>query len=443
MLLLYAYDCPAHEKVVSALAGFLIDTCNCNVHLDIFEDQIIHERGLDDWLIDRLQEADFIIVLCSVGARLRCTKKRVRFKSDPYRTVPDYFAVAVDYVAEKMRVERVKGLPMSRFIVTYMDYSYSSDIPHQIEMATKFHLMKDITKLFCHVHGITNSDNSKFGNLPPSAIDQYYESSENGLELQVAIESAKEFFKCNPNWVEDSMEVLPPQCSKSKSRPPRKRSLEPLLGDSPRDPRLVEAKVEIHHQSLSPKPCDQAPKVLSSPKSLPQQGDSFKVKNRYSADIETIPCILCGQVDHCSDNYTCKGRELRKSGQENEEDDLFYLSSVGVKSRSMPTMCSSSVNGSQTVYHQVEVHKEWAVSDGQLSDETESQEYESSRDLDDLERDLQSIIAPQTAQAKTMSLPIPGVYGGQMQVLPKVSNFPVTHQSSSSSSMGSIQDLCL
>lgn len=213
------------------MAGFLIDTCNCNVHLDIFEDQIIHERGLDDWLIDRLQEADFIIVLCSVGARLRCTKKRVRFKSDPYRTVPDYFAVAVDYVAEKMRVERLKGLPMSRFIVAYMDYSYSSDIPHQIEMGTKFHLMKDITKLFCHVHGINSSDSSvKFGNLPPSAIDQYYENSENGLELQVAIESAKEFFKCNPNWVEDSMEALPPPCSKSKSRPSRKRSLEPLLG---------------------------------------------------------------------------------------------------------------------------------------------------------------------------------------------------------------------
>lgn len=440
ILLLYAFDCPAHEKVVSALAGFLIDTCNCNVHLDIFEDQIIHERGLDDWLIDRLQEADFIIVLCSVGARLRCTKKRVRFKSDPYRTVPDYFAVAVDYVAEKMRVERLKGLPMSRFIVAYMDYSYSSDIPHQIETGTKFHLMKDITKLFCHVHGINSSDSSvKFGNLPPSAIDQYYENSENGLELQVAIESAKEFFKCNPNWVEDSMEALPPPCSKSKSRPSRKRSLEPLLGESPCDPRMVEAKVEVHQQNISPKPSEQNQR-LSPQKSPSRQNDSFKVKNRYSADIETIPCILCGQVDHCSENYTCKGREFRKSSHDDDEDSDF--SSIRVKSRSMPTMCSLSLNSSQTVYHQVEVHKEWKMSESQLSDETESQEYESSRDLDDLERDLQSIIAPQSTQAKTRSLPNPVLYG-QMNVLPKVSKFPVTHQSSSSSSMGSIQDMIL
>ena len=71
VLLLYSYDCASHEKVVSALAGYLIETCNCNVHLDLFEDQVILERGLDDWLVEKLQDVDFIIVLCSVGARLR------------------------------------------------------------------------------------------------------------------------------------------------------------------------------------------------------------------------------------------------------------------------------------------------------------------------------------------------------------------------------------
>jgi hypothetical protein len=439
ILLLYASDCAAHEKVVSALAGFLIDTCNCNVHLDVFEDQIIHERGLDDWLIDRLQEADFIIVLCSVGARLRCTKKRVRFKCDPYRTIPDYFAVAVDYVAEKMRVERMKGLPMSRFIVAYMDYSYSSDIPHQIEMGTKLHLMKDISKLYCHVHGLNNTDNIKFGNLHPSMIDKYYEISENGLELQIAIESAKEFFKCNPNWVEDSMEDLPPPSTKSKSGPIRKSSLEPLLGEPPNDPRIMDTKVDVHRQNFfSPQPSEQD--QISSSKSLSRHSDSIKVKSRYSANIETIPCILCGQVEHYSDNYTCKGKELRKNGFDNIDDDDGEFSSVRIKSRSMPTMCSTSLHSSQTVF-QVDVHKEWTINEGQMSDGVESEE--SSPDLDDLEFDLQSIIAPQSSQTKARSLPIHGLYS-QMQVLPAVSKFPVvTQQSSSSSSMASLQDICI
>ena len=192
VLLLYAYDCAAHEKVVSSLAGYLIETCNCNVHVDLFEDQIIMERGLDDWLVDRLQEADFILVLCSIGARLRCTKKRVRFKLDPYRRIPDYFAVAIDYVAEKMRVERSKGLPMSRFINAYFDYSTSSDIPHQLEAGTKFCLMKDISALFCHIHGFM-SDPSKCSTTYPAISDKYFESSELGLELKVSIDSAKEF----------------------------------------------------------------------------------------------------------------------------------------------------------------------------------------------------------------------------------------------------------
>lgn len=155
------------------------------------------------------------------------------------------------------------------------------------------------------------------------------------------------------------MEALPPPCSKSKSRPSRKRSLEPLLGESPCDPRMVEATVEVHQQNISPKPSEQNQR-LSPQKSPSRQNDSFKVKNRYSADIETIPCILCGQVDHCSENYTCKGREFRKSSHDDDEDSDF--SSIRVKSRSMPTMCNVSLNSSQTVYQMCE---------SQLSDEIE------------------------------------------------------------------------
>ena len=177
LLILYSYDCPAHEKVVSSFAGFLMEACHCNVHLDIFEDQLIYERGLDEWLVEKLQEADFIIVVCSVGARLRCTKKRVRFKSDPNRSIPDYFAIAVDYVAEKMRVERSKGLPMSRFIVTFMEYSSASDIPHQLDTGVKFNLMKDMNALFNHLHGFP-SDVNKFGPVWQNSVEQHYEDSE-------------------------------------------------------------------------------------------------------------------------------------------------------------------------------------------------------------------------------------------------------------------------
>lgn len=428
VLILYAYDCAAHEKVVSALAGYLIETCNCNVHLDLFEDQIIFERGLDDWLVDRLQEVDYIIVLCSVGARLRCTKKRARFKYDPCRKIPDYFAVAVDYVAEKMRVERSKGLAMSKYVVAYMDYSTASDIPHQLETGTKFCLMRDILALFCHLHG-TSPEQTKNGNVCFGMSDKTYDSSELGIELRVAIESAKEFFRCNPNWVEDSMEFIPPP-SKSKSRHTRKSSLEPLLGDlkgsGPQtdDLQHVDTTVDVHSQTL-PRSTKQThlnmvgnlqnrqnslPSSLSSHQTLStpphhtsKSCDSFQSPSRFS-DVEHAPCLMCGTEGEHMPSTRCKGRRpVRQLTQESEDE--YYKH----KSKSMPTVYGCSIHSSQTVF-QADVHKEWDEQGAKMSG-SESQDSGSIKDfaMEDLEMDLQSIRMPSNLDMGSFCYGVPAI----------------------------------
>ncbi|XP_033745082.1 interleukin-17 receptor D-like [Pecten maximus] len=440
VLLLYAYDCAAHEKVVSALAGYLIETCNCNVHLDLFEDQIIFERGLDDWLVDRLQEVDYIIVLCSVGARLRCTKKRVRFKFDPCRKIPDYFAVAVDYVAEKMRVERSKGLAMSKYAVVYMDYSTASDIPHQLETGAKFCLMRDILPLFCHLHG-TSTEQTKNGNICLGISDKTYDSSELGTELRVAIESAKEFFRCNPNWVEDSMEFIPPP-SKSKSRHTRKSSLEPLLGDlkvsmpETDDLQQVNTLVDVHSQTL-PRSTKQTnlnmvgsiqnrqnslPSSLSShqtlstpPNHTSKSCDSFQSPSLYSG-LEQMPCMVCGKEGEHNPSTRCKGRRLNRQLTQDSEDDMSVYRH---KSKSMPTVCDSSIHSSQTVF-QADVHKEWDEHGAKLSG-SESQDSGSNKDfaMEDLEKDLQSIRMPSSLKMGSFHYDIPSI---AVRPIPKVTS---------------------
>jgi len=417
ILILYSFDCQAHEKVVSTFAGFLIEACHCNVHLDIFEEQLVYERGLDDWLVEKLQEADFIIVMCSVGARLRCTKKRVRFKSDPNRTIPDYFAIAVDYVAEKMRVERSKGLPMSRFIVTYMEYSSACDIPHQLDTGVKFNLMKDMNALFNHLHGFP-SDVNKFGPVWRDMIGQNYDSSELTTELNLAFKSAKEYFKANPNWIEDSMEYVPPP-SKSKSRHQRKSSLEPLLKESKMnlpycdDSGLIDTTVDIHNQTL-PRSLKQEdlnmvplyqrqnslPSSLSShqthssptpPTNTSKSFENFQTTTKYQ-NIDFQPCMFCGLEEHIDRRAPCKGRKLVHSQIEDTDQEDLDLSSGKMKSKSMPTMCPNLSSSSQTVLH-AEVHKEWGFHDCHLSISSDSQESVSDIDiaLDDLEKDVQSI----------------------------------------------------
>lgn len=61
VLVLYAYDCAMHEAVVVALSGLLMEVCGVTVSLDVFEENVILERGLEDWLEDRLQVLEFCL----------------------------------------------------------------------------------------------------------------------------------------------------------------------------------------------------------------------------------------------------------------------------------------------------------------------------------------------------------------------------------------------
>ncbi|XP_059166711.1 uncharacterized protein LOC131948975 [Physella acuta] len=233
VLMLYAYDCPIHERVVAALAGFLMEACGVTVTLDLLEEHDITERGVDDWLVERLQEADYIMVVCSLGGRLRCSKKRVKFKTDERQVLPDYFAVAVDYVAEKMRAERQKGLDMNKFITAYMEYSTRSDIPPQLETAFQFCLMKDVHKLHLHLNA-QGPDNDKGDSASQtSTCENHYHETEVGAVLKATIEQAREYFRENPSWMDERLELessfgFSLRAGKNKKR--RRSSMEqPLL----------------------------------------------------------------------------------------------------------------------------------------------------------------------------------------------------------------------
>lgn len=422
MLLLYAYDCVAHEKVVSSLAGFLIESCNCNVHVDLFEEQIIMERGLDDWLIEKLQEVDYILVLCSIGARLRCSKKRTRFKTDNNRTLPDYFAVAVDYVSEKLRVERAKGMPMSKFIVGYMDYSTVSDIPHQLEAGTKFCLMKDIETLFYHFHGLS-SDPTKIAGNCHEVTENTYHQSELGTELKVAIESAKDYFKSNSDWVEDRIEQ-PVSSKKNKKKFGRKSSLEPLLDKRKPDLAVVETEYtdtpcpvqsqtlprtskisQLHDEDNSQIQCsfpnrqNSLPSSINSPpasvtplqSSMSRSYDNLRSSSKLS-DYDSWHCYLCDREggNGFKSPHLFRQQSPTVTDDTQEGDD----NSGRNKSKSLPAVYGPGVHTSHTVL-QAEVHKEWDFQSGKNTP-SDSQESTSNHELrlEDLEKDIQSIIMP-------------------------------------------------
>jgi hypothetical protein len=62
--MLYAFDCAQHEAVVVALAGLLMELCGVTVSLDVFEESLIMQTGLEEWLEDRLQVGMFCCCCC-------------------------------------------------------------------------------------------------------------------------------------------------------------------------------------------------------------------------------------------------------------------------------------------------------------------------------------------------------------------------------------------
>lgn len=269
------------------------------------------------------------MVVCSLGARLRCSKKRVRFREEAGRIMPDYFAVAVDYVAEKLRVERSKGLGVGKFVTVVMDYSRLSDVPPQLEAASAFSLMREVSALCAHLS--SNSPNSQ--HKPPELLEnlgegegEAWQQTEAGQELWAALGQARHYFKNNPNWLEDRLEPLPPR---GRAKPRRRRRHNRESHDTPLLPLLPaemssqstadlnsSANVVIHMQTL-PQRSTGNPLVHSRKNSLPSSlssslpPGSAPVQQTVSRSVDSFPpsqmsgldfgaldgssCLLCQQ----------------------------------------------------------------------------------------------------------------------------------------------------
>ncbi|KAI6175409.1 SEFIR domain-containing protein [Aphelenchoides bicaudatus] len=74
LLIIYAHDSPEHDAAVLALADFLRDAFNFEVHLDVYDASKI-ERNLMDYLSSSVVNADKILLINSMGSAQRYQTK--------------------------------------------------------------------------------------------------------------------------------------------------------------------------------------------------------------------------------------------------------------------------------------------------------------------------------------------------------------------------------
>ncbi|XP_051967358.1 interleukin-17 receptor D-like isoform X2 [Xyrauchen texanus] len=241
-------DCPKHLAVIQSFAFFLQDFCGCEVALDLWEHLEICKEGQMAWLSRRIDEAHFIITVCSKGLKYFVEKRHRKGKATSKEknkesgdgSSRDLFIVATAMIAEKICEVHQKSSDLSRFMAVYFDYSHESDVPTSLSLAPKFKLMDQLPQVFARLHSrqLSLTDREP---QPPNVSKRNYFRSNSGRSLYVAICNMHQHIAQEPDWFE--RQLMPPPSTNKRVRvtpPPEKL-----------DSGLVLNEVKLKHLSES------------------------------------------------------------------------------------------------------------------------------------------------------------------------------------------------
>ncbi|XP_043107669.1 interleukin-17 receptor D [Puntigrus tetrazona] len=213
-------DCPKHLAVVQSFAFFLQDFCGCEVALDLWEHLEICKEGQMSWLSRRIDEAHFIITVCSKGLKYFVEKRHRKGKAtskennrEPSASDSsghrDLFLVATAMIAEKIKELHQKSSDLSRFMSVYFDYSHESDVPTSLNPAPKYKLMDQLPQLFARLHSrqLSLTDREP---QPPNVSKRNYFRSRSGRSLYVAICNMHQHAEQEPDWFQKQLAPPPP-----------------------------------------------------------------------------------------------------------------------------------------------------------------------------------------------------------------------------------------
>ncbi|OWK63629.1 Interleukin-17 receptor D [Lonchura striata] len=203
-------DCQKHINVIQCFAYFLQDFCGCEVALDLWEDLKNCKEDQKEWLIKKINESQFIIIVCSKGMKYFVEKKNWKHRGvtkDAGKGEPFLFAVLT--VAEKLRQAKQNSADLCKFIAVYFDYSCEGDIPAILDLSTKYKLMDNLPQLYSHLHSrdLSVQDSEVF---PVNISKRNYFRSKSGRSLYVAICNMHQFIDQEPDWFEKQFIPFPP-----------------------------------------------------------------------------------------------------------------------------------------------------------------------------------------------------------------------------------------
>ena len=223
VLILYSPDCAAHEQVVIELANFMRGEWQLEVFLDLWAQKSILDRGWGQWLNEKLVESQYVLIVCSTGARYKFARNRP-FRMKYERAIPDMFVSAVDAVLERCHAATLAaGINSPQCLVAYFDeYAGESEIPPKLDKSKRFVLMKELDELYCH---LTRTSHNKINSNSACISPEKYQVTKCGKQLHSVLEKAVKFFADNPDWLGELLEpVNSPESSPAKKQDDKQSS---------------------------------------------------------------------------------------------------------------------------------------------------------------------------------------------------------------------------
>ncbi|XP_061114629.1 interleukin-17 receptor D [Conger conger] len=150
-------DGPAHIRAVMLLAAFIQQHMATQVFLDLWEALSVLEEGLMSWLCRRMEESDFVLVVCSRGLQhgLQRNAQGVEESQEAEESQEGgAAAVAVSLIGEALARAQAGGQGLSKYMTVVFDHSSETDVPPALGLAARYSLMRDLPLLFSHLHGV-------------------------------------------------------------------------------------------------------------------------------------------------------------------------------------------------------------------------------------------------------------------------------------------------
>ncbi|XP_019718614.1 interleukin-17 receptor D isoform X2 [Hippocampus comes] len=178
-------DGPAHVNAVMKLGAFMQQHMATQVCLDLWDSLRMAEEGTLEWFCHRMQESDFVLVICSKGlCRKGGSSEQDLLGSE----------LMVSLIGAEVGRAKSDGRDLSKYMAAIFNYSEEADIPTELGLVFRYRLTADLLLLFSQLHQVRLHTPGRYVKIN-NISEQDFAMSPSGRALQQAISDSEKAMK--------------------------------------------------------------------------------------------------------------------------------------------------------------------------------------------------------------------------------------------------------